>query len=129
MLTAEFFTPTPSIIRRFLTYHCARCGNQERKLFADIPCQLCHKTHVYCRKCIEMGRVAECGPLYYWSGIKPSWPMHEEACSWEGELTPKQQQAADRITSAVKMKEKELLVWAVWVARNENIKIKCSILL
>ncbi|MFA1821337.1 DEAD/DEAH box helicase [Virgibacillus oceani] len=113
MLSAKIFTPTQSIIRNFLSYQCNRCGNQERNLFADIPCQLCHKTYIYCRKCIDMGRVMECEPLYYWSGDKPSWSEHEDPCSWEGELTPKQQQAAERITAAVKMKENELLVWAV----------------
>ncbi len=113
MLSAKLFTPVPSITRKKFRYHCRRCGNQERKLFADIPCQLCHKTHVYCRNCIEMGRVMECKSLYYWSGNKPVWPVHENPCTWEGELTRLQQLAAERMMEALKGKEKELLIWAV----------------
>ncbi|WP_235791757.1 DEAD/DEAH box helicase [Virgibacillus salidurans] len=60
-----------------------------------------------------MGRVMQCEPLYYWSGESPQWPTHENACSWDGELTFVQQRAADRITSAVNAQEKELLIWAV----------------
>jgi competence protein ComFA len=113
MLSAKLFTPTQSITRKNFYYQCRRCGNQDRRLFADIPCQLCCKTHVYCRKCIEMGRVMECESLYHWSGEKPVWPEHDNPCSWEGKLTMMQQQAAERITAAVKKREKELLIWAV----------------
>ncbi|WP_327606438.1 DEAD/DEAH box helicase [Virgibacillus tibetensis] len=55
----------------------------------------------------------ECEPLYYWAGKKPDWTVHDNPCSWHGELTTVQQQAADRIQAAVRNQESELLVWAV----------------
>ena len=90
-----------------------RCGNEKPSLFATIPCHRCHKIHLYCRKCIEMGRVIECEPLYQWNGAHPNWPHHEAPCSWEGELTVVQQNAATRMTVAIRNQEKELLIWAV----------------
>lgn len=113
LLSARLFTPTPAISKKIFFYHCHRCGNQKRHLFASIQCARCHDTHVYCRKCIEMGSVMECTSLYYWSGPLPSWPVHEDPCTWKGELTAAQQQAADRIILALKRQEKEMLVWAV----------------
>ncbi|MFD1038889.1 DEAD/DEAH box helicase [Virgibacillus byunsanensis] len=41
------------------------------------------------------------------------WLHHENPCTWSGELTKAQSQAAQRITNAVINKEKELLCWAV----------------
>jgi len=113
MLIEKSFTPIKSITRKNFMHQCKRCGNEERKYFAGIPCQRCHNTHIYCRKCIEMGRVMKCEPLYFWSGEQPVWPNHENPCTWEGNLTLLQQQAAERIITAVKQKEKELLIWAV----------------
>lgn len=107
------FTAIPSIKRTFLVNRCNRCGNQQSALFARIPCYKCHKKHLYCRKCIEMGRVMECEPLYYWSGKQPIWPTVLEPCSWEGELTSKQRFAADAISGAVSQKKQEILIWAV----------------
>src|SRR5699024_2821103 len=67
-LTQGNFTAIPSIRRSLFTKQCNRCGNKNPTLFAAIPCQICSNKHLYCRKCIEMGRVMECEPLYYWSG-------------------------------------------------------------
>ncbi|MBY7144116.1 DEAD/DEAH box helicase family protein [Virgibacillus sp. NKC19-3] len=112
-LSTKNFTPIVSMKRKNFTYQCQRCGNQQRSLFAQMPCASCGTTHAYCRNCIEMGRVMECEPLYYWSGEEPHWPPHETPCSWEGELTLVQQRAAERITRAINTEEKELLIWAV----------------
>ncbi|MEN1967327.1 DEAD/DEAH box helicase [Lentibacillus sp. N15] len=112
-VSAGNFTSIPSIRRNFFGCQCNRCGNRETALFAKIPCQICHSEHFYCRKCIEMGRVMECEPLYYWNGDQPVWPALYDPCSWQEELTISQQHAADRITEAMNKKEKEILVWAV----------------
>lgn len=112
-LNNSYFTPKPSIKKKYYHYQCQRCGNQKRSLFGNIPCNNCGKSHVYCRKCIEMGRVMECEPLYEWTGPKVEWPAHSNACTWSGELTEVQHKAADRITEAIRNKENELLVWAV----------------
>ncbi|WP_306798685.1 DEAD/DEAH box helicase [Oceanobacillus saliphilus] len=51
--------------------------------------------------------------LYYWTGPQFTWIFHENPCSWQGELTDVQQKAAQRIVTAIRNKERELLVWAV----------------
>ncbi|OZU88805.1 DNA/RNA helicase [Virgibacillus indicus] len=113
LCSANLFTPSKSIKRKKLSNQCQRCNNQKQSLFAAIPCQSCKKTHLYCRNCIEMGRVMECEALYLWSGEAPIWPSLEDPCSWIGKLTNVQQQAANRIVNAIRNKEKELLIWAV----------------
>ncbi|WP_156288300.1 DEAD/DEAH box helicase [Oceanobacillus salinisoli] len=112
-LRDNLFIPQQSIIRKKFAYQCQRCGNQNSSLMATIPCSKCKQTHKYCRKCIEMGRVIECESLFIWGGKKPKWPVYEQPCTWEGQLTPVQQKAADRMVAAIRKEEKELLVWAV----------------
>ncbi len=107
------FIPLPSITRKKFSWLCRRCGNQKHHLFASIPCPSCDQPHVYCRNCIEMGRVMACEPLYSWNGEAAVWKKHENPCTWQGELTPEQETAANRIRLAVERKESEVLVWAV----------------
>lgn len=111
-LIMKLLTPTKSIKRKNFTHQCLRCGNQKRSQFASIPNQS-NKPNLYCRKCIEMGRVIESEPLYFWTGKSPDWPQHQNPCTWDGQLTPVQQRAADQIVKAVRNKQKELLIWAV----------------
>ena len=113
LLTTNQLRATVSINRKRFSSQCQRCGNQKNYLFANLPCQICGEIHLYCRKCIEMGRVSECELLYYWSGKEPEWPTHEEPCSWKGELTPVQLKAAERVEMAINKNQNELLVWAV----------------
>lgn len=107
------FIATPSIVSRKISYECQRCHNQKRSLFAMIDCARCKKTHVYCRKCIEMGRILACEPLYLWNSQHPTWKQHEHPCIWDGTLTMVQQAAAHRIVQTIQLKEPELLVWGV----------------
>lgn len=113
LITHGYFTPKKSIKKNFLKIQCQRCNNQKRSLFAKFPCQLCNDQHIYCRKCIEMGRVMECQPLYYWTGITPAYPRINDPCTWKGKLADNQLEAAYRILKAIKNNEKELLVWGV----------------
>ncbi len=113
LLTLKLFTPCPSIKRTPFTQQCQRCGNQKRSLFAEIPDKSNEKTTLYCRKCIEMGRIIETEPLYYWTGGPVKWPKQPNSCTWDGQLTEAQQYAADHIVRAVNNHQKQLLVWAV----------------
>ncbi|WP_232828001.1 MULTISPECIES: DEAD/DEAH box helicase [Paraliobacillus] len=94
-------------------YQCRRCGNKQNYHFATIPCARCQKAHVYCRNCIEMGRVMMCTPLYYWTGPQPIFTQQNKPCKWMGELTPAQQNAANKIEQAMEKGKEKLLVWAV----------------
>lgn len=113
LLTQSKFTSIPSIIKQKFSYVCQRCHNKKQSLFANISCTICQTSHVYCRKCINMGRVMICEPLYYWSGLNPTWPSFDDPCTWTGTLTSEQTKAAKRIVKAIQNGEKELLIWAV----------------
>ncbi|TMN21359.1 DNA/RNA helicase [Lentibacillus cibarius] len=113
LLNTSYFSPQSAIKKNYFHDQCQRCGNQKRSLFGHLPCYMCGKTHVYCRKCIDMGRVMTCKLLYEWTGPEPNWPRYPDACTWNGELTATQQKVADRVTQVIQASEKELLVWAV----------------
>lgn len=113
LLANDFFIITSSIKQTLFTNQCQRCGNKKRSLFGMIACSLCQKTHLYCRKCIEMGRIMACEPLYYWSGPHPIWPRVKKPCIWDGQLTENQSIASQRIVAAIETADKELLIWGV----------------
>lgn len=113
LLGQDKFSAHPSIIKKLGTIRCERCNNKKRSLFAMLPCHGCSSQHFYCRNCIEMGRVLECEPLYSWQGSETNWSLHENPCSWSGELTERQKLASKRISYAVVNIEKEVLIWAV----------------
>lgn len=113
LLQSSTFSTLPSILQKRFSNQCQRCGNHDIKYFGQIDCLLCGHIHLYCRKCISMGRVSACQPLYLWTGDTPAWPIIAEPCTWKGELTEAQQVAANRVKQAILQKEKDLLVWAV----------------
>lgn len=112
LIDHHYITPIPSIRKTLLSTLCVRCHNQNSTYFANISCARCQKTHIYCRACINMGRVMECTMLYQWTGPIPSWPKHAKPFMWTGELTTVQQYAAKEMQRAVRRKKK-LLTWAV----------------
>lgn len=100
---------------------CHRCGTTDPSWFAEFPCSRCGETDVYCRKCLQMGRVSGCTPLLSWSGAEPEKIKLEwnEGLSegpsllrWNGELSEGQRVASQRVVEAVESSD-ELLVWAV----------------
>src|SRR5690625_2408381 len=113
LISHRYFTPTTSIQKGLFKATCLRCNNQKRSLFAKFPCYTCADEHIYCRKCIEMGRVIECEPLYYWTGPSPIYPQIDDPCTWQGKLAHNQLQASQRILKAIHNNEKHLLVWGV----------------
>lgn len=112
LLHLQYFTAIPSIQSKHFTTTCMRCNNQNQSQFASIDCARCKKTHPYCRKCLTMGRVLFCEPLYAWTKNVYSYPRLSDACTWKGTLTSAQQRAADEIHRTVTVTG-ELLVWAV----------------
>ncbi|MCR6471294.1 DEAD/DEAH box helicase [Bacillus sp. JNUCC-24] len=102
---------SPAIERKANGFTCCRCGVSHKRYFAHSPCEVCQKGCVYCRSCIMMGKAAECGFLYEWTG-----PQMVETCraelTWQGELSKGQKRASERMIEAIKNKF-DLLVWAV----------------
>lgn len=119
----QLFTPLNSFQQSFIYKRCLRCNNSKPSLLANIPCARCNKKHLYCRNCIMMGRVMECEPLYMWTGPRYVWPKHDRPCTWEGELTFAQNEAAIQVEKAIKNKS-EILVWAVTGAGKTEILFK-----
>lgn len=112
LLNKRKFTSKKSIIQTFFGSRCVRCNNKDPALLRTFPCARCRKEHLYCRKCIMMGKISSCESLYEWTGPSYAWPKHINACTWHGTLTPLQQEASDRLLEAIDRRE-ELLVWAV----------------
>lgn len=93
---------------------CRRCGNHDARLFASYPCFCCKRECIYCRKCIMMGRISTCTPLYGWSGspLQFGWSDEQVALQWEGNLSPSQTTSSKEIVEAVHT-HTERLIWAV----------------
>lgn len=113
LLSRKHFRKTPSIQHRLFDSLCTRCGNRKRSLMGYIPCQNCHKRHLYCRNCIQMGRVMECEVFYEWLTPQPEWEIYTDACTWIGNLTVQQQFAAGEMKRAIQHAPRNILTWAV----------------
>ncbi|MDF2557379.1 MAG: box helicase [Bacillales bacterium] len=89
---------------------CMRCGNSDKHFLGEYPCFRCKTVCLYCRKCIEMGRISSCSKLYTWVGKPFTWPPSR--CHWSGRLSEQQMDASKKIIEALKTGQ-DLLVWAV----------------
>ncbi|MFS0864963.1 DEAD/DEAH box helicase [Fredinandcohnia sp. 179-A 10B2 NHS] len=100
--------------------YCVRCGNNDSTLFATLPCARCKQSCVYCRKCINMGRVSECTPLVSWNGPAIQFAIPEKPLAWNGTLSDGQRNASEELVKAVHTNQ-ELLIWAVCGAGKTEI--------
>jgi competence protein ComFA len=112
LIAKNYFSPTQTISFSHGGRYCVRCHNRKKFLFGSIPCSRCGKTHLYCRNCLEMGRILACQSLYFWTGSQYHWPKITNACTWQGELTREQRYGANKIAFTMAHNQK-LLVWAV----------------
>lgn len=112
LLDKKFLIQSQAISKTFFHTICNRCGNKKQYLFGTMNCSQCQETHVYCRNCIETGRAMECSRMYEWTGPEPTWLEQKNPCRWEGELTPAQTKAAEKIKQTT-IQNKEILIWAV----------------
>lgn len=100
------------IISKDDSYQCVRCGNDNSFLFASFFCARCKEECVYCRKCIQLGRVSQCSPLIRWQGPVRTEKQSDQIVTWKGELSLYQQKAAKKVIEAIRAGE-SLLIWAV----------------
>lgn len=91
---------------------CERCGNQDASWFASFPCSRCQGDCTYCRKCIMMGRVGQCTPLYSWVESENLLLPYLTRLTWIGSLSDGQQVASNKVVEAI-TNNNELLCWAV----------------
>lgn len=112
LTSTSVLTEIPSIENHTWGHRCRRCGNKQPHLFATMPHTSCGTDCLYCRSCIQMGRVMDCQPLYFGSPAI-EWPVYNNPCAWEGTLTVHQQTAAVEISDLVQSGDGEKLIWAV----------------
>ncbi|MBB6453634.1 competence protein ComFA [Salirhabdus euzebyi] len=110
LLNQKFLNEIRGIEDSNFGYRCVRCGNQKRYLIGRIPTKT--GKQIYCRNCIEMGRVSTFEPLYKWAGPELPLDRLKNPCAWEGQLTVHQKIASDKINEAMTNRTK-LLTWAV----------------
>lgn len=111
------------VFRKHNKLYCNRCGNDSPTLFASFACARCGTANCfYCRKCIMMGRVSECTPLFSWSGPNDE-EMEKVDFTWDGKLSKGQATASDRVVQAIK-ENNQLLVWAVCGAGKTEVLFK-----
>lgn len=123
LIKKDYFTVYNGILNTMFTKQCLRCNNRDVSLFGYMPCEICHKTHIYCRNCIMMGRVSTCELLYRWTGPRYVWQKQNQSCTWNGTLTFAQQAASSAVETAIKDND-ELLIWAVTGAGKTEILFK-----
>ncbi|MGP4073860.1 DEAD/DEAH box helicase [Piscibacillus sp. B03] len=103
LLSKKLLVEVPGIDKN----QCQRCYNYDKKYFGRLP-----SGHLYCRKCIMMGRVSKSEPLYKWNGPAPTYEPVQNPCQWDGTLTPLQQHASDELVKQIQQSG-SLLIHAV----------------
>lgn len=116
-LKAGLITARIGIQPRKKGYICLRCGTDDLSLFGSYPCARCQQTCIYCRNCIQMGKISTCTLLFRSHFPEETsfetYPQSEnDILQWDGQLSLGQQKASDKIVEAIE-KRRELLVWAV----------------
>ncbi|MBM7606251.1 competence protein ComFA [Metabacillus crassostreae] len=102
---------------------CNRCNNKDERFFAFFNCAKCGEQNCYyCRKCVMMGRVSECTPLFTWCGLIPA-ISERITLQWNGSLSQGQSRASDEVLQTINTND-ELLVWAVCGAGKTEVLFK-----
>ena len=87
---------------------CNRCHNVDSSQFTYFDCTKCEKVCVYCRHCLNMGRVSSCTKLLLWTGPKAR-KQKRHLFNWAGQFTPLQQHASDEMLESVKTQRDHLI--------------------
>jgi competence protein ComFA len=87
---------------------CNRCHNTDSQQFTTFDCSKCQQQCIYCRHCLNMGRVSSCTQLMIWTGPSAI-RTKKHPLEWAGQFTVLQQQAANELLESVKVKRSHLL--------------------
>lgn len=90
------------------TYFCERCHSTNPSEFVEFECAKCGKRCVYCRHCIQLGRMSSCTELLVWNGPIPKWTK-KHTFSWDGTFSDLQQKAADELEESLRKQRSHLL--------------------
>ena len=87
---------------------CNRCLNKDPKQFIMFHCAGCQKLCVYCRHCINMGRMSSCTEVIRWSGPVPrSRKVH--ILDWKSRFTSLQEKASQELAESMKQGRNHLV--------------------
>lgn len=95
-------------IQRTPHLKCNRCHNDQAQQFTTFDCSKCQQQCVYCRHCLNMGRVSSCMQLVMWKGPRTK-KQSRHPFKWTGQFTELQQKAADEMLKSVKAKRSHLI--------------------
>ena len=88
-----YLTKVEPIVKDNKNWRCTRCRNEDPLQFVRFNCARCKKVCMYCRHCINMGRISSCTTLYIWT--RPSRKIkHKHTFEWQGQYTKAQEKAA-----------------------------------
>lgn len=93
---------------KYKYFKCNRCLNENQKHFVQFECAKCEKICVYCRHCINMGRISSCTTLIVWNGPK-SKMLTNHSFSWNGQYSVEQLKASKEIVNSLNLKRNHLL--------------------
>lgn len=88
-------------------FTCNRCQNKIQQEFVQYTCVKCEKECVYCRYCLNMGRVTSCTELIVWNGPKPL-SHKKHLLDWNGTFTEAQNEASNQLVNSIKHKRNHL---------------------
>lgn len=123
----NYLTTKPGITKKSNTiffqrphFTCNRCKNENQQEFIHYQCSKCEKECVYCRHCINMGRVTSCTDLITWNGPKPL-KHKKHVLDWSGIYTEAQKEAANEIKTSIKLKRSHLAVAVCGAGKTEML--------
>lgn len=103
-----YFHVIPAISSETNSLKCNRCHNQNKKHFVHFDCARCEKECVYCRHCINMGRMSSCSELIIWCGPQPK-KNRKHVLSWEGQFTTLQRRASEEVSASLQENRNHLI--------------------
>ncbi len=97
---------------------CNRCHNNDPQQFTKFDCSKCQQPCIYCRHCLNMGRVSSCTKLIVWTG-PPAIRTRKHPLKWTGQFTELQQRAANELLASIKVKRSHLLAAVCGAGKTE----------
>ncbi|GGI39235.1 DEAD/DEAH box helicase family protein [Mammaliicoccus stepanovicii] len=107
--TEKILKKIPGVMFQNRKYVCNQCTNKDQSLFMKYYCHHCHKMTVYCRYCINLGKVQSCKDIYV---IESHHERTKGFYNLTFELSEQQLMASSKVCDAI-IQYKNLLLYAV----------------
>lgn len=113
---------------------CQRCFCPSSDAYIRYHCAKCDKICVYCRHCLNMGRLSSCDWLVRWIGPAVD-AVVEPRFAWDGQFTEAQARVSRELIDSVKKRQSrlihavcgagktEILFAAIYEALTQNLRV------